>query len=165
MGIVEGALGTYITGVGMWRANWEWGLLLIFLTVIIHISGLGLMHQRAVHLLFRIGNHRYSGVRFVFVLGAVTMLSTALHVIEVIIWATCYRFLAAIPDFSSAMLYSLNAMTSYGHEDLFLEPRWQLLGAAESLNGWLLFGLTTAFLFSMFQKALQTEERQVQTRH
>jgi len=163
MGVDKDALGAYITGVGTWHANWGWGLLLIFLTVTLHISGLGLMHQRAVRVWFKISNHRHSGVRFVFVLGAVTMLSTALHVIEVILWAACYRFLDAMPDFSSAMLYSLNAMTSYGHESLFLEPRWQLLGAAEALNGWLLFGLTTAFLFSMFQKAVQTEERQIQT--
>jgi hypothetical protein len=63
------------------------------------------------------------------------------------------------------MLYSLNAMTSYGHDNLFLAPQWQLLGATEALNGWLLFGLTTAFLFSMFHKALQTEERPIQKSH
>ncbi|MGA9587781.1 MAG: hypothetical protein WBQ95_20800 [Terracidiphilus sp.] len=160
MGIVDGALGTYITGIGTWGGDWGWGLLVIFVTVTIHITGLGVMHQRAVNILFRIRNHRHASARFVLVLGAVTMLATFLHVIEIIVWATCYLSLAAIPDARSAMLYSLNAMTSYGHESLFLEPRWQLLGAAEALNGCLLFGLTTAFLFSMFQRALQTAERE-----
>jgi hypothetical protein len=51
------------------------------------------------------------------------------------------------------MLYSLSAMTSYGHANLFLEEQWQLMGALEPLNGMLLFGLTTAFLFAMIQKA------------
>jgi hypothetical protein len=161
MGIVEGSLGA-ITGIGTWRGNWGWGLLVIFVTVTIHIIGLGLMHQRAVHVLFRVRNHPHASARFVLVLGVVTMLATALHAIEIVVWATCYLLLSAIPDFRSAMLYSLNAMTSYGHESLFLEPRWQLIGAAEALNGCLLFGLTTAFLFSMFQKALQTVERQSQ---
>jgi hypothetical protein len=50
------------------------------------------------------------------------------------------------------MLYSLSAMTSYGHASLFLETHWQMMGALESLNGMLLFGLTTAFLFAMIQK-------------
>jgi len=50
------------------------------------------------------------------------------------------------------MLYSLSAMTSYGHANLFLEEQWQLMGALEALNGMLLFGLTTAFLFAMIQK-------------
>jgi hypothetical protein len=35
---------------------------------------------------------------------------------------------------------------------VFLEGRWQLMGAIEALNGSLLFGLTTAFLFGMIQK-------------
>jgi hypothetical protein len=50
------------------------------------------------------------------------------------------------------MLYSLSAMTSYGHANLFLNNRWQLMGALEALNGMLLFGLTTAFLFAMIQR-------------
>jgi hypothetical protein len=51
------------------------------------------------------------------------------------------------------MLYSLSAMTSYGHADLFLAPHWRMMGFLEALNGWILFGLTTAFLFTVIQKA------------
>ena len=50
------------------------------------------------------------------------------------------------------MLYSLSAMTSYGHVGLYLERQWQMMGALEALNGMLLFGLTTAFLFAMIQR-------------
>ena len=50
------------------------------------------------------------------------------------------------------MLYSLSAITSYGHAQIFLDPQWQLLGALEALNGVILFGLTTAFLFALIQK-------------
>ena len=46
------------------------------------------------------------------------------------------------------MLYSLEAMTSYGHSAIYLEDRWRLLGAIEAVNGLLLFGLTTAFLYA-----------------
>ncbi|MGA8677439.1 MAG: hypothetical protein WB621_19670, partial [Candidatus Acidiferrales bacterium] len=53
----------------------------------------------------------------------------------------------------SAVLYSLEAMTSYGHENLFLAPHWRMLGALEALSGWILFGLTTAFLFAVIQRA------------
>jgi hypothetical protein len=34
----------------------------------------------------------------------------------------------------------------------FLVEHWQLLGAIEALNGWLLFGLTAAFLFAIVGK-------------
>ena len=57
-----------------------------------------------------------------------------------------------LTDLTSAMLYSPNAMTRCGHTSLSLEDHWQLMGALEALNGWLLFGLTTAFLFAMIEK-------------
>ena len=47
------------------------------------------------------------------------------------------------------MLYSFSAMTAYGHASVVLERRWQLMGALEALNGLMLFGLTTAFMFAM----------------
>ena len=65
---------------------------------------------------------------------------------------TCARALGARPDFASAILYSLSAMTSYGHANLFLAKEWQLMGAIEALNGMMLFGLTTAFLFAVLQR-------------
>ncbi len=46
------------------------------------------------------------------------------------------------------MLYSLGAITSYGHADVYLADRWRLLSAIEAVNGLILFGLTTAFLYA-----------------
>jgi hypothetical protein len=62
-------------------------------------------------------------------------------------------------DNKSAMLYSLNAMTTYGHESVTLQQHWQMMGALEPLNGMLLFGLTTAFLFAMIQEVWQIHRR------
>jgi hypothetical protein len=95
---------------------------------------------------------RYPMLGFAQVMGTTTLLAILLHALEAGIWALSYRFLGALPDFKTAMLYSLNAITSYGHESLVLESHWQLMGAIEALNGWLLFGLTTAFLFAMIQR-------------
>ncbi len=136
-----------------WSADWAWGLPLIVLTVLFHVSGLGVISQRVVHgKVGRMIEHRHPKVAFVVVVGATTLLAACLHGIEAGIWALAYRFLGAIGDFKSAMLYSLNAITSYGHTDLALPSRWHLMGAIEALNGWLLFGLTTAFLFAVIEK-------------
>jgi hypothetical protein len=64
--------------------------------------------------------------------------------------------LGALPDFRMSMLYSLSAITSYGHANLLLQPHWQLLGALEALNGLMLFGLTTAFLFAVVEQVSST---------
>jgi hypothetical protein len=90
--------------------------------------------------------------KFVVVIGIAALSATVLHSNEAAIWATAYRLLGALPDSRSAMVYSLSAMTSYGHANLFLEEQWQLMGALEALNGMLLFGLTTACLLAMIQK-------------
>jgi hypothetical protein len=45
-------------------------------------------------------------------------------------------------------------MTSYGHEHFDLANHWQLMGALEALNGMILFGLTTAFLYGMIRELL-----------
>ena len=85
-------------------------------------------------------------------MGVAVLQTTALHTTEGAAWAGAFLFLGAVPDAKSAMLYSLNAMTTYGHESISLAPRWQIMGALEALNGILLFGLTTAFLFAMIQQ-------------
>jgi integral membrane sensor domain MASE1 len=57
---------------------------------------------------------------FVVVVGYATLLVTALHGTEASIWAAAYLFLGAFADYRHAMLYSLNAITSYGHTNLNL---------------------------------------------
>ena len=86
-------------------------------------------------------------------MGGTALWTTLLHAFEGCIWAAAYRLLGALHDNRSAMLYSLGALTTYGHASINLESRWQLMGVLEALNGLILFGLTTAFLFTVMQKA------------
>ena len=136
----------------LWSADWAWSLPLILLTVVIHVFGLGLINEPVVQALSRSIDRRRMVPLFALVMGVTVLLVTALHGIEGVTWAAAYRFLAAVPDAKSAMLYSLSAMTTYGHERISLAPQWQMMGALEALNGLLLFGLTTAFLFAMIQE-------------
>jgi hypothetical protein len=71
--------------------------------------------------------------------------------------------LGALSDKKTAMLYSLGAMTTYGHANIHLNPRWELLGAMEALQGMLLFGLTTAFLFSIFRATSPVKNYEMRT--
>ena len=135
-----------------WSADWAWGLPLIVVNVVIHVLGLGLIDQRVTRLTTGTIMRRHPTLGFALILGTTTLLATLMHGMEAGIWAVAYRLLDAMRDNRSAMLYSLNAMTSYGHENLALEGHWKLMGAIEALNGWLLFGLTTAFLFGMIEK-------------
>jgi hypothetical protein len=96
--------------------------------------------------------HRNFIPKFALVIGSTALLATVLHGIESAIWAAAYRVLGALPDNRFATLYSLSAMTTHGHLNRYLKDQWQLMGALEALNGMLLFGLRTAFLFAMIQR-------------
>jgi hypothetical protein len=135
-----------------WGADWAWGLPLIVLTVIIHASGLGLINRRVASRLGRAERTRDLSVVSIFVMGGAALSATVLHGLEAGIWAGAYLLLGAAQGSKAAMLYSLNAMTTYGHESLMLVPRWQMMGALEALDGWILFGLTAAALFTIMQK-------------
>jgi hypothetical protein len=136
-----------------WGMDWAWGLPLIVLTVVFHAFGLGFINKWIASMLGGVGWLRNQSTAAIFVMGGTALWATLLHGFECTLWAGAFRFLAALPDSRTAMLYSLSAMTSYGHENFELARAWQLMGALEALNGWILFGLTAAFLFTIMQKA------------
>ncbi len=138
--------------INTWHADWAWSLPLIVSTVVIHVFGLGFIDEHVVRLLGTIMRRRRFTTAFAVVIGLVALLVTILHAIEGAAWAIAYQLLGALPDNRSAMLYSFGAMTTYGHTNVFLEDHWQLMGTLEALNGMILFGLTTAFLFAMIQR-------------
>ena len=135
-----------------WGPDWLWGVPLIALNVVIHVFCLALFTQKIESMLHGIKSHRHFVPAFALVMGVAVIFVTGLHIIEGAVWAAAYRFLGAIADNKSAMLYSLEALTTYGHASIFLEAKWQMMGALEALNGMLLLGLTTAFLFAMIQR-------------
>jgi hypothetical protein len=145
-----------------WSNNWVWSLPLIALTVLGHSAGLVLIQK---YIVLRLPAHdRQSIVAFASVAVTSAILLTVLLGVEAGAWAVAYLSVSARPDFASAMLYSLSAMTSYGHANVYLAAHWQLMGALEALNGVMLFGLTTAFLVSMLQSnwpaQLRTQHRE-----
>lgn len=136
-----------------WIADWLWGLPLIVLASVVHVIGLGAIELGVERRLKRVGGVRGRLTTFVAIVGATVLAATALHAIGAGIWAAAYLCLDALPDERSAMLYSIGAMTTFGHASLRLSDRWQMLGALEALNGMLLFGLTTAFLYATIRSA------------
>jgi hypothetical protein len=142
-----------------WNGDWAWSLPLIVLTVIFHVIGLGMFNVKSDQVLAVMRNRRNYDFIFVFFMGVTAIWATFLHAVEAGAWAAAYRILGALPDSKSAMLYSLSAITTYGHSELFLAEHWRLMGALEALNGIMLFGLTTAFMYGMIQRVWPIEQR------
>jgi hypothetical protein len=143
----------------IWDVNWAWSLPLVIFTVIFHATGLSLISRGVSRVIAVAETRRHLPLLFSLVMGVATLLATLLHASEASLWAFTYWILGAIPNGRLALLYSLNAITSYGHTDVYLATHWQLMGAIEALNGLLLFGLTTAFLYGVVRRAWPLETR------
>lgn len=148
----------------IWSNNWLWALPLIVLTVMLHVIVLGLINTRVAVALKKFRDDRRFFLLFVAVMGITTLLATLLHAVEAGIWAAAYHQLGALSTAREAVLYSLSALTTYGHAQLYLAPHWRLMGALEALNGLLLFGLTTAFLYAHVQRVWPLENNGIATR-
>jgi hypothetical protein len=137
-----------------WSGDWAWGLPALVLTIVFHVSAfMSITKILAPHRV----QQRHRLFRFILLVAAIALFAAILHGLEAIAWAMLYIWLGALPDMSEGILYSLGAITSYGHASIFLEDRWRLLGSIEAVNGLIMFGLTTAFLFAAIQRAWPEE--------
>lgn len=141
---------------GVWLTDWLWGLLLVAMSLALHASGLGVAGLCLAKWFGRFieAPHRIHDFLFLFptVIGVATLLLAILHGIEASLWAAAYVWLGASPDFSHAVYFSLQMMTTLGADVVAIGPHWKLMGPLEAIGGMLLFGLSTAFLLTVLQR-------------
>jgi hypothetical protein len=137
------------------RPNWEWGLSLIVLTMAIHVGAVVMMACMSMSIRFRLESRSLNLLHVVVILvcliGVFGLLLAVLHGIESGIWATAYLWLGALDKPIDALLFSVDSMTTRGASGLTLPPHWQMMGALEAVDGMLLFGISTAFVFAVIQ--------------
>jgi hypothetical protein len=135
--------------------NWTWGLLLITLTNAIHVIGVTFLVS-PLHGFRRRLERQTARLPHVIavVVAAFTgmgLLLAVLHGIEAAIWAAAYLWLGALDSPGSAILYSVDSMATRGASGVLLRPHWRMMGALEAADGMLLFGISTAFIFTVMQ--------------
>ena len=136
--------------------NWAWGLSLIPLTIAMHGAGIILMALAGVSIRARIERQNHLTLRRVAaiqigLIGTVGLLLAALHGVEAALWAAAYWWLGALSSPTDAILYSVDSMSTLGASGLTLEPHWRMMGALEGMDGMLLFGISTAYIFAIMQ--------------
>jgi hypothetical protein len=136
--------------------NWAWGLSLIALTITIHAAGVALMAFVTLGIRVRLESENRLGSRQVFaitiaLIGSVGLLLAALHGTEAALWAAAYWWLGALSSPAEALLYSVDSISTRGASGLILERHWLMMGALEAMDGMLLFGISTAYIFTVMQ--------------
>ncbi|MEQ8299838.1 MAG: ion channel [Hyphomonas sp.] len=121
---------------------------LVALTCTTHFAGMVLLsavlRQRGVHPV-NLTSVFGQGLSILFVVLSLF----ALHSIQIWIYAFAYLALGQFDSIEPALYFSTSAFTTVGFGDILLSDDWRMLGAAESANGFLLLGWSTAFLVAV----------------
>lgn len=140
---------------GFWTHNWMWGVPMIGASVMFHVVGLSAiawLDRRIFGYYLDAPERANFYVMFALVTGITTMLLALLHGVEAAAWALLYVWVGAVPSYPAAVYHSLAMMTTTGSDVAGIDPGWKLLGGIQAIGGWLLFGLSTAFLFAIMER-------------
>ena len=83
------------------------------------------------------------------IIATVSVILALLHGLEAMLWAAAYLWLGAFGSYIDALLYSLGTMASSSTAEV--GSRWHMVSALEAMDGVLLFGISTAFIFTVMQ--------------
>jgi hypothetical protein len=131
------------------------GCIAIGCTIVIHGAALAanlyfVRHERALG---------RTGARFWIDLMIVTvalMLSLLAHLIAIGLWAMLLVLFGEFQAFQLAFYHSAMNYTSLGYGDIIMSPAWRMLGPLEAVDGLLMFGVSTAMVFAVIQRLVQT---------
>jgi len=75
-----------------------------------------------------------------------------LHLMETAVWAAAYAFGKVLPDFETALYYSLKSYATVGYGDVLPSVSWRLLGPIEATVGVLMLGWSTSIIVAAVQR-------------
>src|SRR6516164_10933919 len=131
--------------------SWRWGLSLIVLTMTIHAAAVLIMAFVGTRIRVQLETrnlHQWN--LFAILICATGLIGLLLAMLHGGIWAAAYLWLGADSP-TDALLYSVDSMATLGATGLTLQRPWQLMGGPEAVNGMILFGVSTAYVFAVMQ--------------
>jgi hypothetical protein len=125
------------------------GSILVVVTVIVHSICIVLMLRRT-QAWVNLHPVKASLINLVVIFSSTTLALLALHAIYIWIWAFCYLLLGEFSSLERALYFSSVTYSTLGYGDITLSKNWQLLSGFEAVNGLILFGTSSAYLFAVF---------------
>ena len=75
-----------------------------------------------------------------------------LHLLEMAVWAAAYAAGGVLPDFETALYFSMTSYTTVGFGDVLPPVSWRLLGPSEAVVGVLMLGWSTSIIVAAVQR-------------
>ncbi|HVX15276.1 MAG TPA: potassium channel family protein [Pirellulales bacterium] len=76
------------------------------------------------------------------------------HLVNIALWAVLFYLCGEFTEFETAYYYSAVTYSSLGYGDLVMSPRWRLLGPLETIDGIVMFGISTALVFALLDRMI-----------
>jgi hypothetical protein len=90
------------------------------------------------------------------IVAAAMAFALAAHLVDIALWALLFMICGEFPAFGIAFYHSAVNYTTLGYGDVIMTPSWRLLGPLEAADGMLMFGVSTAMIFAVIQRLVQT---------
>jgi len=115
-----------------------------------------------------------AGVRFskdIAIVAGATLVALAAHLVAIATWALVFSLCGEFSQLAEAVYHSGLNYTTLG-DSAVISPSWRLLVPLEGANGMLMFGVSTAMLFAIVQRLVESRlgesssyDRRVQQGH
>ena len=130
------------------------GLIVFAGTIFVHVLPLGAT-TAIVRRQKRLGQAGASFWSDFAIVALIILLSLVAHLIEIALWAAVFMICGEFHEFGTAYYHSAVNYTTLGYGDLIMSPKWRLLGPLEAANGILMFGVSTAMIFTLILRLTQ----------
>jgi hypothetical protein len=127
----------------------------VICTIFIHSLALG----ATVNFFRRETRLGRAGMRYLIDLTIVVLVMSfafVAHLFEIAVWALLFMICGEFKDFGAAYYHSAVNYSTLGYGDVIMSSTWKLLGPLEAADGSLMFGVSTAMIFAVILRLLET---------
>src|SRR6266852_2094830 len=94
------------------------------------------------------------GANFI-LLQSVAALMLLVHLVNIALWALLLCLCGEFAGFEAAYYHSAVNYSSLGYGDIVMSTRWRLLGPLETIDGIVMFGISTALIFALLMRLIE----------
>ena len=138
-------------------------IILVMLTLILQSVGMAVLIQW-IKAQFPHGIHQLGLFRSIVLVVRFTSLLVCLHVLEILLWASFYRW-KFFATWEAAFYFSAANFSTVGAADLLLKQIWRTMGPIESVTGVLMCGFSASFLFAIVTRLIELQDPELVKPH